>query len=163
MIEEKEAQYQYLQLLKQKQKGTTHEEKIISTSGLYSYSYAIHILKAPFPLGERAIAKDGYLSYSYAKTVLNAPFPLGEGKIAKGGLFSIYYAAEVLKAPFPPGEEAIFDQGIDESRFAHWARRERNGLITKYLMLCINKKEHLERILQYKEVQLLLQAIATKQ
>ena len=83
-------------------------EKAIATNAKYSFLYARDVLKAPFPLGEKAIATDdAKYSYFYAKVVLKAPFPLGEKAIATDSLYSHFYAKVVLKAPFSLGEKAI--------------------------------------------------------
>ncbi len=160
---EAKAKKVYNELLTKETPGTPEQERIIAQSSLYSYSYATHIIKGPFPLGEKAIAKESYLSYSYAKSVLKAPFPLGEGMISTDALATIHYATQVLKAPFPPGEEVIFYREKDQSRFAHWEPHEREHLITRYIMLCIANPEHLKRLLQYPNVLPVLHALATGQ
>ena len=66
---------------------------------------AQHVLKAPFPQGEKAIATNPEYSCLYARYVLKAPFPQGEKTIATNQEYSYHYARDVLKAPIPQGEK----------------------------------------------------------
>ena len=82
-------------------------EHLWVTSAVYAYSYALHVLKTPFPPGEKAIASRPDYANAYARNVLKGPFPLGEAAIASHPEWAYYYAAYVLKKPFPLGEAAI--------------------------------------------------------
>lgn len=95
-------------------KLTDHDINILSMTAEGAYSYAVFILKAPFPKGEPAIAKSAEWSYLYARWVLEGPFPLGEPAIAKDSDNAYNYAVDVLKAPFPLGEPAIAEDAT------HW-------------------------------------------
>ena len=77
------------------------EPAIAKNDGLYSYKYALYVLKGPFKLGEPTIAKhDGWYSYKYALYVLKGPFPLGEPTIAKNEFYSKTYTQDILKKDF---------------------------------------------------------------
>jgi hypothetical protein len=80
--------------------------KVVAKDPIWATSYAVEILKGPFPLGEPAIAKDADCSLDYAR-LLNRPWPPGEPVIAKSPLVSRLYAEYILKGPFTLGEPAI--------------------------------------------------------
>ena len=67
-------------------------ERAISKYTVYSYYYARHVLKGPFPAGEVAISRDAEYSYLYAIYVLKGPFPAGEAVIAEDAYFAHWYA-----------------------------------------------------------------------
>lgn len=77
-------------------KLTPEEEASIAESPVYSYSYALNVLKAPFPLGEPVMAKSPVKAYVYATEVLKAPFPSGGEAILQDQDISFKYARDVL-------------------------------------------------------------------
>ena len=102
------------------------EPAIAKNDGLYSYKYALNVLKGPFKLGEPAIAKNSYYSFSYAFDILNGPFPLGEPAIAKSAYYSLVYATHVLNGPFPLGEKAIAN-----AKNAEYSKKYTNAVLKK--------------------------------
>ena len=79
----------------------------------HAYDYAMHVLKGPFPEGEKIIGERdvmnfwGNIAFKYARDILKGPFPAGEEAIAMTLWTSINYAKDILKAPFPLGEPKI--------------------------------------------------------
>jgi hypothetical protein len=98
--------------------------KAVAKDPIWATSYAVEILKGPFPLGEPAIAKDADCSFDYAR-LLNRPWPPGEPAIAKSPLTSRLYAEYILKGPFPLGEPAIATSPYNSFRYAAQALGER--------------------------------------
>lgn len=87
-------------------------EDIIAKSAQHSYEYAVDVIRAPFPKGEKAIATSARYSAKYAENVLDRfirqnHFRQGEEAISKDAFYSTEYALFVLDAPFPKGEKAI--------------------------------------------------------
>ena len=72
-------------------------EHLWVTSAVYAYSYALHVLEEPFPLGEKAIASHPDYAYYYACNVLKKPSPLGEAAIASHPEIAYDYAHDVLE------------------------------------------------------------------
>ena len=87
-------------------------ERYIAADAEYSYLYARHVLKGPFPAGGAEIAADALFAYWYATNVLNGPFPAGEAEIAADAKYAYLYARDALKGPFPTGEAAISRSGV---------------------------------------------------
>ena len=113
-------------------------EDIIATDSWASYSYAVSVLKAPFPKGEDAILKDVENTHfyneeilngrrwparekklladnknplalvSYAYRIIEGPWKEAEPIIATDAMASFDYAMDVLKKRFPAGEKAIY-------------------------------------------------------
>ena len=75
-------------------------EKYIAENTLYSYKYAVDVLKGPFPAGEEAISKVAEYACEYARYALKGPFPAGEAAIATDIFCSEDYAIDVLKKDF---------------------------------------------------------------
>lgn len=57
----------YVYLMELSLKGNIQQEKIIATSDIYSYAYALNILKGRFELGEKVIAESTFYSYMYTR------------------------------------------------------------------------------------------------
>ena len=73
-------------------------EKALATEAWCVYSYAVDVLKGPFPAGEAVIAKDFKYAYYYARDVLEGPFPAGEAAISRSP-YASSYAFSILKLP----------------------------------------------------------------
>ena len=94
-------------------------EGIVATSAIYSYFYALQVLKGKrFKLGEPAIARDATYSRQYARDILRGPFPAGEPAIATDATESMAYSKYVIKRPFPMGEKAILQNPTTAYQYA---------------------------------------------
>jgi hypothetical protein len=90
-------------------------EKIIAKSPKYSVEYAKHILKGPFPLGEKSIKLNARHSFVYARDVLKKRFPDGEMAISSQISTTVQYASSVLRNRWIEQEDFIFEnRKIDE-------------------------------------------------
>ena len=70
-------------------------------------TYAVDIVKGPWPEGEPLIAKSRNASYQYANYVLRDRFPAGEKTISRSSTESLKYAKNIIKGRFPEGEDTI--------------------------------------------------------
>ena len=113
-------------------------EHLWVTSAVYAYSYALHVLKTPFPPGEKAIASRPDYAHSYALHVLKKPFPLGEKAIASHPDYAYYYACNVLKKPSPLGEAAIASHPEIAYDYAHDVLEKNSRELTLFLLKCEN-------------------------
>lgn len=108
--------------------GNKDIEAVIAQDSLYSYRYAMNVIRKPFPLGEQAIAESGEYSFYYAKYVLKDRFPLGEKAIlnyanagTRAGAITAYdYASQVIKAPWTEAEKIIA-----KDKVAAWSYHQR--------------------------------------
>ena len=75
-------------------------ERYIAADAEYSYLYARHVLKGPFPAGEAVIAQNASLAIGYAADILKGPFPAGEAAIATDDECALEYVNDVIKKDF---------------------------------------------------------------
>ena len=88
------------------------EEAIINTRGRPDdiVTYALRVIKGPWPEAEDKIAESSMLSYRYAANVLKGRFPKGEKEIAKHAGLVVSYAM-LIKNRFPAGEKILRSSG----------------------------------------------------
>jgi len=76
-------------------------EGIIIKDVLYSYRYALYVIKGRFILAEQTISKNAYYSYLYATYVIEGRWELAEPIISKDAFYSYCYARDVIKGKLP--------------------------------------------------------------
>jgi hypothetical protein len=83
-------------------------EEAIAKDGKYAYVYAQYVLRDRFPEGERYVSKwSPRDALSYAVNLVKGPWPEGEPVIATAADTSLIYARTVLGHRFILGEKAI--------------------------------------------------------
>ena len=94
-------------------------EGIVATSALYSYFYALEVLKGKrFKRGEPVIACSPTYARQYARDILRGPFPEAEPAIATDATESMAYSKYVIKRPFPMGEKVILENPTTAYQYA---------------------------------------------
>lgn len=83
----------------------------------FACSYALYILKGPFPKGESTISKDPVQAYFYAKHIIKGPWPKGELCMSRDSEMAARYAMDILKEPWPKGEAAVAASKSDSAPY----------------------------------------------
>lgn len=85
-------------------------EEALSKNALIAYTYALKVLKGPFPLGEDAIASSASYSYKYARDILKGRFRKGEKNLLDSSYIE-HYCTDVYKEPWPEAEKVLIQVG----------------------------------------------------
>ena len=96
-------------------------EPAIATSAVYSYRYALKVLRGSrFPEGEPAIATSAEYSYYYAKYIIGGGrrFPEGEPAILTNPSYTLLYVKDIMEERFPEGEPIIATNASDAYEYA---------------------------------------------
>lgn len=109
-------------------------EPAIASDAKSAYSYALYVIRGPWPMGEKAMSQNPEIAFGYASLVLADRFPMGEKAIASNSDYALKYlsrylgnkpwalcepamlehpytafgyAKQVIKGPWPKGEPVI--------------------------------------------------------
>ena len=76
-------------------------EKIILTNALYSYYYALQVIKGRWPEAEKIIINNPESTYYYALYVIKGRWTEAENTISTNSEWAYYYAQSIIKGKLP--------------------------------------------------------------